>query len=131
MKYFAEFDSKGFRKAGYVADGKPYSEADIQKLFPDAIEISEEDQNLYVTGNYMRGTDGKPVKIPVYTPTPEEIKQQELNALDAEYQPQFADLVNALGAATLADNTELITSIKGDYATLKIEYDTKRGEIDG
>ena len=53
MKYFAEFNSAGERTAGYVADGMPYTEADIRDQFPNAVGISEEDQNLYVTGQYV------------------------------------------------------------------------------
>jgi hypothetical protein len=64
-------------------------------------------------------------------PTAAEIKTQKLQDLDWQYQPQFAELVNALGVATLSDSTDLIASIKADYADLKAEYDTKRGEIDG
>jgi hypothetical protein len=129
MKYFAEFDSNGFRKTSYVADGMPYTEEEIRQRFPDFVEISEEDQNLYVTGKYYRGADGKPVEITAYVPTAEEIKQQELSKLDAEYQPQFTALSQALGMATLAENTDLITSIKADYTELKAEYDGKREVI--
>jgi hypothetical protein len=131
MKYFAEFDVNGERITSYVADGMPYTERDIHKNFPNAIEISEEDQSQYVTGKYYRGASGKPIEIPVYVPTAEEIKQQNLSSLDAEYQPQFTQLSQALGMATLAENTDLIASIKADYTALKTEYDTKRGEIIG
>lgn len=62
-------------------------------------------------------------------PTPSLAKEQNIASLDAEYQPQFAELSQALGVAMLADNTDLITSIKTDYVSLKAEYDTKRGEI--
>lgn len=122
--YLATFDDQGYRKTSYVVG--------LHKDIPsDAIPISDEEQALYVTNKYYRGADGKPIEIPPYVPTEDEIKQQQLDALDAEYQPQFAELVNALGAATLADNADLITSIKSDYVTLKAEYDTKRGEIIG
>jgi hypothetical protein len=61
--------------------------------------------------------------------TADEIKQQQLDALDAEYQPQFVALSQALGMATLAENTDLIASIKEDYTALKAEYDGKREVI--
>ena len=63
--------------------------------------------------------------------TADEIKKNELDALDVEYQPQFTELSQALNMATLSDNSDLITRIKADYAALKAEYDTKRGEING
>jgi hypothetical protein len=53
------------------------------------------------------------------------------SSLDVKYQPRFTELSQALGMATLAENTDLIASIKADYAALKAEYDTKRGEIIG
>ncbi|GMB01084.1 hypothetical protein [Pelosinus sp. IPA-1] len=131
MKFFALFDEDGKRITTHIDDGMPYTEADILQRFPNAIEISEKDQSLYVTGKYYRGEDGKPIEIPPYVPTEDEIKQREIDILDAEYQQQFAELAQALNMATLAENTDLITSTKADYAKLKAEYDAKRGEIDG
>ncbi|GMB00935.1 hypothetical protein [Pelosinus sp. IPA-1] len=122
--YLATFDNQGKRITSYVVG--------LHKDIPaDAIPISDEEQALYATNKYYMGTDGKPTEIPVYVPTADEIKQQKISALDAKYQPQFTELSQALGMATLADNTELIASIKADYIALKIEYDTKRGELDG
>jgi hypothetical protein len=67
-----------------------------------------------------------------WQPPNQPLTKDQLTAnLDAEYQPQFAELSQALGMATLANNTDLITSIKADYVALKTEYDTKRGEING
>jgi hypothetical protein len=122
--YYATFDDQGKRITSYVVG--------LHKDIPaEAIPISDDDQALYATNRYYRGADGKPVEIPAYVPTEEEVKQQQLNALDAEYQPQFTALSQALGMATLSDNTDLIVSIKADYTALKAEYDTKRGEIIG
>jgi hypothetical protein len=90
----------------------------------------------WTKNNYDEAT-GKLVAIPIVVPpepqqpTATEIKSQKLQTLDWQYQPQFAELVNALGIATLSDSTDLITSIKVDYTALRVEYDTKRGEIDG
>ncbi|HWR42554.1 hypothetical protein [Sporomusa sp.] len=61
--------------------------------------------------------------------TAEEIKDAELSTLDAEYQPQFTELTQALGLATLDGNQVLIDGIKADYSELKAEYQTKRAEI--
>lgn len=120
--YLATFRADGTRITSYVAG--------IHKDIPsDAIPISNEDQAKYVTGLYYRGPDATPLEIPPYVLTAEEIKQQQFDALDAEYQPQFAALSQALGMATLAENTDLIASIKEDYAALKAEYDGKREVI--
>ena len=73
MKYFREFGQNGEPGAGYVADGMPWTEADIRDRFPSTVEISEEDQNLYVTGQYIRDPEtGSPVEKPVHVPTAEE-----------------------------------------------------------
>lgn len=120
--YLATFDDQGKRITSYVVG--------LHKDIPsDAIPISDDDQALYATNRYYRGVDGKPAEIPAYLPTEEEIKQQQLSSLDAEYQPRFTELSQALGMATLAENTSLITSIKVDYAELKAEYDGKREVI--
>lgn len=58
-------------------------------------------------------------------PTPEPTKAEKMAALDAEYQPQFAELAQFLGVATLDGNQAAITGIKDDYATLKAEYTEK------
>jgi hypothetical protein len=93
------------------------------------IELTDEEWQEALTGNY-KVIKGKHTYAS-YVPTTSEIRQQQLSTLDAEYQPQFTSLSQALGMATLSDNTVLITSIKADYVALKTEYDTKRGEIDG
>ncbi|MDQ0202464.1 hypothetical protein [Pectinatus haikarae] len=63
-------------------------------------------------------------------PTVTLTKQQKLDALDTEYNPQFDQLVNSLGVATLADDEDAQASIKADYTVLKTEYTTKRTAIE-
>jgi hypothetical protein len=83
MKYFREFTPTGEPGAGYVADGMPYTEADIRTLFPNAVEISEAEQELYVTGEYIRDmVTGKPVLKPAYVPTLNEEAAMKLAELD-------------------------------------------------
>lgn len=57
-------------------------------------------------------------------------KATAIAALDAEYQPQFAELAQSLGVATLDGNQVAITGIKDDYAALKAEY-TEKMEVLG
>lgn len=123
MIYYALFDNEGNRVTTYVKG--------IHENIPtEAIEITEEEQALYCTGEYIRGADGKPKKLDRVL-SQDEIKARKIAQLDIEYQPQFAELSSALGMATLAENSDLIASIKADYAKLKGEYDGKRGEILG
>jgi predicted transcriptional regulator len=59
MRYFATFADTGERLMTLVADGLPLTVSDIITQYPQAIEISEEDQKLYMQG-YVRGKNGKP-----------------------------------------------------------------------
>jgi hypothetical protein len=56
--------------------------------------------------------------------------EQKIAQLDAEYQPKFAALAQALGLATLDGNQSVMDSIKSDYAALKAEYQTKKEDIE-
>lgn len=123
--YLAHYDAEG-NVLGFYKQGM---HTDIPE---PTLEISEEEHQEYFGKNQSyKVIDGKWTYIEPQQPTAVEIKQQKISVLDAEYQPKFAELSMALGMATLADNTALITSIKVDYVALKTEYDTKRGEIDG
>jgi len=55
---------------------------------------------------------------------------EQIAALDAEYQPQFEALQLAWAAANISSNTALLTSITSDYAALKLEYQTKLEAIE-
>jgi hypothetical protein len=64
--YKATFNPDGTRITSYV-------EGLHTDIPADAIEISDEDQELYATNQYKRGSDGKPVKIPPHIPTTDEL----------------------------------------------------------
>lgn len=61
--------------------------------------------------------------------TAEEIKQQKIDDLNAEYQPQFQALKDPLIAALARNDTATMNEIKTDYATLLTEYNTKMEAI--
>ena len=79
MRYFATFADTGERIMTFVADGMPFTVADILSQHPQAIEISEEDQALYMQG-YVRGRNGKPVKTSSSVPV-EQAKQSKINQI--------------------------------------------------
>jgi len=62
-------------------------------------------------------------------PALESTKTEKMAALDAAYQPQFTELAQALGMASLDGNQTAIDGIKADYATLKAEYTAKMGAL--
>ena len=68
--YLAKFDSTGERITSYV-EGIHFTTDEEKKKHIDSgfIEISDEDQDLYATNNYICGTDGKPEQKPPYIPT--------------------------------------------------------------
>jgi hypothetical protein len=121
MTYSGAYDSTGKYIGFYTKD------IHDETIPTPNVELTEEEWQQALTGNY-RVIDGKHTYSP-YIPTDEEIKARKITALDAEYQPQFSELSQALGIATLADNTTLITGLKADYLELKAEYDEKREVI--
>lgn len=75
MKYFARFNESGERITTYV-------EGVHDDIPSDAIEITEEEQVLYATNNYIRSDDGKPIEKPITTPEPLEYEQIDTTTLD-------------------------------------------------
>lgn len=77
--------------------------------------------------------DGKIVDRPIIPPDPviPPTKEQLLQQLDWEYQPQFLEITRAWANANMDGNTELANSITADRLALKQEYEQKRGEING
>ena len=59
IRYFAEFATNGERLITYVADGMPDTAESIMLNHPKAVEITEDEQALYLNG-YIRGLNGKP-----------------------------------------------------------------------
>lgn len=73
--YKAIFDSRGNRITSYRTD--------IHTNIPsEAIEISDADQALYATNEYIRGADGRPQLKPPYVPTLDELKAAKLLEID-------------------------------------------------
>lgn len=134
MKYYCKFDDIG-KVTACIADFQLDNFGGINKLTSDGYVAVDNDTYQYYIGNkgqgkngtgYIRGADGKPTDAPPIIVT----NQQKLDALDAEYQPQFDDLTKNLGLAILNNDTDAQTSIKTDYAALKTEYTTKRMAIE-
>lgn len=90
MIYFAKFDNVGNRGETYAADGMPYTFEDLQAM-DGFLEINEADFKLYCSGEYLRGTDGKPQQKPVLEPQPTE---QEHSYVD----PSTLTIMEAIAA---------------------------------
>ncbi len=62
-------------------------------------------------------------------PTAEKVRQQQLAALDAEYDPKFDALTLAWATASMDGDAETAAARQADKAVLKIEYQAKKEAI--
>ena len=140
--YVAGFDADGKRVGSLICDFDPGKDKNTGKLasltekakdlFEDAAVvdvISAADYNQYLTGEYVRGADGKPTAYIAPEPTPEELQAQALAALDAEYQAKFDELDEQIVKAAALKNTELQNELIAEREALAEEYTQKRGEL--
>ncbi len=111
-----------------LSDICPISGSNLIPAFATEIappEILEGKKAVFVSSSWELCDIPKVVENKEPDPTPEQVKQQKISALDGEYRPQFTALADSLGLATLDGNQTVIDEIKANYATLKAEYQTK------
>lgn len=140
--YIAGFTANGKRVGSLICEFNPTKDKNAGKLnalkkeakelLTDAtvIEIiSAEDFNKYISGDYIRGTDGKPIAYAPPEPTEEEKRQIELNTLDRKYADKLSNLEIEMAKAKAIEDEELYSGLKEEHETLVTEYTEKRGEI--
>lgn len=137
--YVAGFDTAGKRIGSLIFDGNPSNDKDasaaIEKgkaAFEGAavVEvISADDYGLYLSGDYVRGPEGKPIKYVAPEPTAEEKAAAQKAALKAEYEAGKAELLNSLQAAQLAGNTDAVASIQAEYKDFAEAYKAAVEEV--
>lgn len=130
--YVAGFDTAGKRIGSLIFDGNPSNDKDasaaIEKgktAFAGAavVEvISADDFSLYLSGNYVRGPEGKPIKYVAPEPTAEEKAAAQKAELKAEYEAGKAELLESLQAAQLTGNTDAVASIQAEYKEFAEAY---------
>lgn len=127
--YCAGFDTTGKRVGSIICEFNPAKDKNAdklqklldegKKLFSDAtiVEvITAEDYDKYVSGEYIRGEDGKPAVYVAPEPTAAEKKAAAIAAIKAKYQPQLDSLVDArVKAEMLSSDT---SKIDAQYKTL-------------
>ena len=127
MNYLSKFDSDGKRVTSYPLDDSINDKKREELIADGYIEISEDDWNYYV-GNkgggangtgYIRGEDGKPTDAPAYTPSTDE----KIAALDAQYNADKSNLLNAYQTALVYGDTDRMEQIKADLVALDDKYD--------
>ena len=140
--YIAGFDADGKRVGSSICEFDPKKSKNVNKLdelkkeakdlFADAtvIEIiSAEDFNKYISGDYIRGTGGKPIAYAPPEPTEEEKRQMALSALDKEYAEKLSNLEIEMAKAKAIEDEDLYTELKEEREALMNEYAEKRGAI--
>ncbi len=123
VKYYCSgFDKDGKRVGSIICDFDPEKDKNKDKLqaliekgkslFSEAtvVEIiGAEDYDKYVSGEYIRGTDGKPAVYVAPEPTAAEKKASAIATIKAKYQIQIDSLVEArVKAAMLGSDTSKI-----------------------
>lgn len=140
--YIAGFGADGKRVGSLICEFNPTKDKnagelnalkkEAKELFTDAtvIEIiSVEDFNKYLSGDYIRGTDGKPIAYAPPEPTEEEKRQMALSALDKEYAEKLSNLEIEMAKAKAIEDEDLYTELKEEREALMNEYAEKRGAI--
>lgn len=129
-KYLAKFDANGIRQTSVVEGVHFNTAAQKQKYLDDGfIEITDMDQELLATNDYYRKSDGTLAKID-RTPSPEQVKEHQLSALDAQYEADKAMLTTYYMDAVMADDTALQAELKAELIDLNTNYDKEREAIE-
>lgn len=134
--YCAGFDDAGKRVGSVICDFNPTKDKNTErvqklleegkKLFSDAavVEIiTAEDYNKYVSGEYIRGSDGKPAAYVAPEPTSAEKKASAIAAIKAKYQPQIDALIEARVKADMmgADTSKIDSRYKSVLTAMSTE----------
>lgn len=134
--YCAGFDDAGKRVGSVICDFNPTKDKNTErvqklleegkKLFSDAavVEIiTAEDYDKYVSGEYIRGSDGKPAAYVAPEPTAAEKKASAIATIKAKYQPQLDSLVEARVKAAMlgADTSKIDSQYKTTLANMAAE----------
>ena len=95
-------------------------------LFTDAAVVdvvSAADYNQYLTGEYVRGADGKPTAYIAPEPTAAEKKASAIATIKAKYQTTLDTLVEARVKAAMlgADTSKIDSQYKNTLANMAAE----------
>ena len=134
--YVSGFDTAGKRVGSIICDFDPNKDKNVEKLaalkekaktlFTDAAVVdvvSAADYNQYLTGEYVRGADGKPTAYIAPEPTAAEKKASAIATIKAKYQPTLDNLVEARVKAAMlgADTSKIDSQYKNTLANMAAE----------
>lgn len=134
--YVSGFDTAGKRVGSIICDFDPNKDKNVEKLaalkekaktlFTDAAVVdvvSAADYNQYLTGEYVRGADGKPTAYIAPEPTAAEKKASAIAKIKAKYQTTLEPLVEARVKAAMlgADTSKIDSQYKNTLANMAAE----------
>ena len=134
--YVSGFDTAGKRVGSLICDFDPNKDKNAEKLaelkekaktlFTDAAVIDvvpASDYNQYLTGEYVRGADGKPTAYIAPEPTAAEKKASAIATIKTKYQPTLDNLVEARVKAAMlgADTSKIDSQYKTTLANMAVE----------
>lgn len=134
--YVSGFDTAGKRVGSLICDFDPNKEKNADKLaalidkakglFTDAavVEvISAADYAMYLSGDYVRGAEGKPAAYVAPEPTAAEKKASAIATIKAKYQTQIDSMVEARVKAAMlgADTSKIDAQYKSVLTAMSTE----------
>ena len=134
--YVAGFDDSGQRVGSLICEFDPTKDKNADKLtalkekaketFTDAAAIeviSTDDYNKYVSGDFIRGADGKPTAYVAPEPTDEEKKATKQAERQATYQKDKEIIMKFYHAASISGDTATQDELKQELADLDTQFD--------
>lgn len=142
--YVSGFDTAGKRVGSLICDFDPNKDKNAEKLaalkekaktlFTDAAVIdvvSASDYNQYLTGEYVRGTDGKPTPYIAPEPTADEQKAKKQAELQSTYEADKEALMKYYLAASLAGDADTQTELRTELTNLDAQFDADMKALNG
>lgn len=134
--YVSGFDTAGKRVGSLIYDFDPNKDKNAEKLaalkekaktlFTDAAVvdvISAADYNQYLTGEYVRGADGKPTAYIAPEPTAAEQKAKKQAELQSAYESDKEELMKYYLAAALAGDADTQNELRTELTNLDAQFD--------
>lgn len=135
--YVSGFDTAGKRVGSLICDFDPNKDKNAEKLaalkekaktlFTDAAVVdvvSASDYNQYLTGEYVRGADGKPTAYITPEPTAEEQKAKKQAELQSTYESDKEELMKYYLAAALAGDADTQNELRTELTNLDAQFDS-------
>lgn len=142
--YVSGFDTAGKRVGSLICDFDPNKDKNAEKLaalkekaktlFTDAAVVdvvSASDYNQYLTGEYVRGTDGKPTAYVAPEPTAEEQKAKKQAELQSTYEADKEALMKYYLAASLAGDADTQNELRTELTNLDSQFDADMKSLNG